>query len=357
MTTIDVQDWPAWPADGLETLGKCPVCGSAARHVLYCDLVDRLFGAPGRWTMYQCNACHSGYLDPRPDRASIGLAYANYETHRPTATPGGGGEDCGWRKRVRNGYLNHKYGYRLQPANRLGYWLMHLLPPPWRLEWDHYARHLPRPPPGHNRLLDVGCGNGEFLLRARSQGWDVTGLDLDEAALSHAKAAGLNVIRGDTTDAAFELAGFDAITCHQVIEHSHEPLEFLKTLHGWLRPGGTLWIGTPNIAADLHRRFGRDWYPLHPPQHLTVFHPEALIRLMQHAGFRQIALRPRGYNETHYDRISTEIASPTNKERLIHPDAFARRQPRVGRLHSLAMELAAWRSPPRGSDLVLTATR
>jgi 2-polyprenyl-3-methyl-5-hydroxy-6-metoxy-1,4-benzoquinol methylase len=304
--------------------------------------------------MYQCNACHSGYLDPRPDRGSIGLAYANYETHRPTATPGGGGEDGGWRKRARNGYLNHKYGYRLQPANRLGYWLMHLLPPPWRLEWDHYARHLPRPAAGRNRLLDVGCGNGEFLMRARSQGWDVTGLDLDEAALSHAKAAGLNVVRGDTTDAAFELAGFDAITCHQVIEHAHDPAKLLESIYDWLRPGGLLWIGTPNISSTLHQRMGRDWILLHPPQHLVILSPRALCSIARAAGFKSLNIIPRGYSEYHYLRSSREL-SRWNEDTLFQ--AAAHRQNKLSLRDFARLELESWIFPKRGSDMVLVATR
>jgi 2-polyprenyl-3-methyl-5-hydroxy-6-metoxy-1,4-benzoquinol methylase len=330
------------------------VCGSAARHVLYRDLVDRLFGAPGRWTMYRCDACHSGYLDPRPDRASIGLAYANYETHRPAATPGGGGADGGWRKRARNGYLNRKYGYCLQPANRLGYWLMHLLPPPWRLEWDHYARHLPRPAAGRNRLLDVGCGNGEFLLRARSQGWDVTGLDQDESALSHAKAAGLNVVRGDTTDVALEFGSFDAITCHQVIEHAHDPAKLLKSIFNWLRPGGSLWIGTPNISSTLHQRTGRDWILLHPPQHLVILSPNALCSIARAAGFRSLSIIPRGYSEYHYLRSSIALSRWNENT---HFDAAAHRHTTLSLRRFARMELESWIFPRRGSDMVLVATR
>ena len=44
-----------WPAGGLEAVGTCPACGSSRRHVLYAGLTDRLFGAPGEWTMVRCN--------------------------------------------------------------------------------------------------------------------------------------------------------------------------------------------------------------------------------------------------------------------------------------------------------------
>src|SRR3546814_13027268 len=107
---------------------------------------------------------------------------------------------------------------------------MHLLPPPWRLEWDHYARHLPKPKPGHNKLLDVGCGNGEFLLRARSQGWDVYGIDFDAEALRHDTDANIPVILGEVERGHFVPSIFDAITSPQVTEHVHQPLTVLDDL-------------------------------------------------------------------------------------------------------------------------------
>jgi hypothetical protein len=54
-----------------------------------------------------------------------------------------------------------------------------------------------------------------------------------------------------------------------------------------------VWIATPNIAALGRRLFGRDWYALDPPRHLTLFSRRGLMDLVQAAGFtRRRALRP-----------------------------------------------------------------
>src|SRR3954451_11454477 len=76
---IPVSDWPA---GGLEAQSTCPACGSHDREPLHSDLRDRVFGAaPGDWSLVRCLACGSAYLDPRPTRDTIGIAYSSYFTH------------------------------------------------------------------------------------------------------------------------------------------------------------------------------------------------------------------------------------------------------------------------------------
>lgn len=341
-------DWPEWPQDELEYLGHCPVCRSTQRSVLHENLFDRWFHAPGRWTMQLCANCGSGYIDPRPNQASIGAAYANYETHRPADTQPNTNNHLATR--LRNGYLNTKYGYQMQPASRLGYLAMHLLPPPLRLEWDHYARHLPKPQPGRNKLLDVGCGNGEFLARARWQGWEVHGVDQDETALSHARAAGIPVTHGAIDAALFAPNSFDAITSHQVIEHAHDPIAFLQAAYTWLKPGGRLWLGTPNITSTLHQEFGADWYCLHPPQHLVIFSPQALTTAMSKAGFSKTRLLPRGYLESHIYRQSMQMRE--TKEIGNWKTFTTEVKQATPLLSQLLLEAHSWLNPSRASDLV-----
>jgi hypothetical protein len=66
-----------WPESGLEYLNHCPLCQSPTRTILHDDLQDKVFFcAPGIWKMWRCDNCHSGYLDPRPNKKTIGLAYS-----------------------------------------------------------------------------------------------------------------------------------------------------------------------------------------------------------------------------------------------------------------------------------------
>ena len=234
-----------------------------------------------------------------------------------------------------------------------GYVALQLLPPPLRQEWDHYARHLDAPTPGHNRLLDVGCGNGEFLARARQQGWEVHGIDLDEAALQHARAAGIEVTRGPITPEAFSAESFDTITSHQVIEHVHDPRTFVESLYTWLKPGGRVWLGTPNNDSTLHRQFGADWCDLHPPQHLVLLAPNALRTMLSSAGFVGTRLLPRGYLDSHFYSQSRELRdSPDVGDWTSLNTSDARSTPWLTRV---VLETRAWFKPDTGSDLVMVA--
>ena len=354
MTSSEPGQRAAWPADGLESIGHCPVCGDASRTLLHSRIADRLFGAPGTWTMHRCDGCGSAYLDPRPDAESVGLAYANYETHRPAIdTQAPGGTSLGTR--LRNGYLNTKYGYRLRPASRLGHLALHLLPPPYRLEWDHYARHLRAPQAGLDRLLDIGCGNGEFLLRARMQGWSIHGLDFDAQALAHAREAGVPVTHGTVQPHLFPESSFAAITSHQVIEHVHDLDTFVQSLKRWLVPCGTLWLGTPNIESSAHKRFGADWVSLQPPAHLQLFSPRAIIRLLESNGFDDVRLVPRGFFETYSYRVSARLSRRVDLkgyQALMQPHPTDK-----GGLSMLARELRAWLRPGTSADMVVLARR
>lgn len=341
-----------WPEDALETLGHCPICGETKRDRLYDDLTDRLFNTPGRWTMYRCKSCQSGYLDPRPNELSIGLAYENYITHEPEQIKDI--DNTNIIKRIiiliRNSYLNRKYGYKFEPSAPWGYFVMYMLPPPLRYEWDHYARHLPFPLVGKNRILDVGCGNGSFLIRVRQLGWQVNGLEFDMKAASLAKSQGIDVWVGDYRNAPFKANSFDAITCHQVIEHVHDVPAFIAHLSSWLKPDGRLWLGTPNINSFARKYFGVHWRGLHPPHHITILSPKTLLKLLNDYGLKG-SLINRGFYETHIvsesDSLRHGIVGQDNitrhKKTMHHP------------LRNFLFELWSWLNPKQGSDLVIIA--
>lgn len=281
-----------WPVSSLETVGECPVCGSTRRNLLYEKLTDKVFSiAPGRWKLYRCLDCGSGYLDPRPDAKSIGFAYASYYTHTdplPTALERPKPIFLGGlRFALRNGYLNQRYGYSIKPSLRIGYLLARLLPLQSVLE-DRLVRHLVRPN-SHPRLLDVGCGNGTFLKTMVNLGWEVQGLDPDPDAIDVARRKNLSVRQGTLLNTQYPEASFDAVTLSHVVEHLHDPVANLRICFRLLRPGGLVWIATPNLSSRGHSTFQRDWRGLEPPRHLVLFTPAALRSVLQTVGF--VAIR------------------------------------------------------------------
>lgn len=271
-----------WPEGGLEEVGRCPICASLERVVLYSDLTDRASGCvPGRWTLWQCTSCRAACLDPRPTPETIELAYPrSYYTH---AAPDPDAGRPRFRRKLQNGYLNRRYGYSFQPASRLG--VVVLLFPPMRVEADRWVRHLSRPSEAPS-LLDVGCGNGAFLLLMQAAGWWVQGVDIDPVAAAVARrASGATVFDERFEDAPFVDCSFDAITLDHVIEHLHAPLDSLQRCWRLLRPGGIVWVATPNLDSRGHRLFGPNWRAFDPPRHLMVFTPGSLELALRRCGF------------------------------------------------------------------------
>lgn len=275
-----------WPAADLQTLGQCPVCQSPARTLRYQDVTDRLFGcAPGHWQLFTCTACQTAYVDPRPDQTSMWRAYGTYFTHNDGAGSPPATGLRGWIKAALNGFRKNRWRMPLTPANASTGYLIGLIGPLRDLIIAH-MRNLPgQLPRAGASLLDVGCGNGLYLDLARQAGWQVKGVDFDAQAVASAQARGLDV-RAGGLEQVQDLAGsFDRLTCSHVIEHVHDPRQWLQSMHAMLRPGGTLWLQTPNVDALGHQRFGADWLGLDPPRHLSLLNPQTLCQLLQECGF------------------------------------------------------------------------
>lgn len=299
-----------WSPNGFEAVPACPVCGESDAKPLHDGLTDRVFAvAPGTWTLKCCVACGSGYLDPRPTRASISDAYEGYYTHaasdHPLVRP------IGWIRSTLyaalKGYENSIWGTQREHAARWGRWLIPLFPP-LRTAADAECRHLPAVPAHGGLLLDVGCGNGGFLVLARQAGWSVEGLDFDATAVATARSRDLPVTLGGIDALSAHHERYDVITLSHVIEHVHDPVSFMRQLFDLMKPGGQLWIETPNLASWGSNYFGKNWRGLEPPRHLVLFNRSSLIRLLASTGFRSIKQHWRGLTVFTVFAASEEIA-------------------------------------------------
>lgn len=280
-------DEVTWPESELEPVHRCPVCESSSRILLYKELIDNVaFCAPGKWRMQQCLDCGAAYLDPRPSPASLHVAYKSYHTHVQTIKQPE--PQRTWFYSLRhgwaNGYRNWRYGTQYLPSSRLGVLAAYLFPG-MRKSLDLPFRYLPRAWPGA-RVLDVGLGNGDFLEAVRGIGWDVAGVDMDPVVVKNAMVRGLDVRLGGIAVFADQPESFDAITISHVIEHVYDPIETLSMAYKLLKPGGLLWIDTPNVGSFGHSHFGEHWRGLEAPRHLVLFGRQSMNYALNRSGFR-----------------------------------------------------------------------
>jgi SAM-dependent methyltransferase len=336
-----------WPAQGLERVERCPACGGTSRRLQYADLTDRSYrSAPGRWSLHRCGDCSCAYLDPRPDEATSALAY---RTYYDAAAPPPEQARRGWRRfrrALRNGYLNAGYGYRLSPALGVGRLAVRLLPR-YRELADEHVRHL-RLPEGRPRLLDVGCGEGEFLAEMQSLGWSAEGLDPSAEAVATAQARGVRARQATLSEARLEPGSFDAITFRLVFEHLRDPVSALGECRRALKAGGVLWIATPSLDSEAHRVFGRDWISLEPPRHAVLYTASALSRLLVATGFEILAVRPSRQARWSF-RLSAALAQ--GRPPFENAPALSRRLA----LRAALADLKALRRPERADVVVVIA--
>ena len=140
-------------------------------------------------------------------------------------------------------------------------------------------------PPG-SRILDLGCGTGEFIAALRDD-YDVTGVEPEPDAARWAREQfGLAVYTGGWEALPAGAADFDLITMWHVLEHLPEPLSILKQIRDRLTPAGKLLIALPNPSSPDAVIYRSEWVALDAPRHLWHFTPASLARLAAKAGFR-----------------------------------------------------------------------
>ncbi len=267
----------------------CPLCGGNGG-LMHGQLRDRYFGAPGLWSFLRCRACGHAWLDPRPEPRDVAKLYPSYwDRYQEAFAP------QGLKPRVtaalelyeaaNRGTLG-ALGYESEVRRRRDLWFGRMVLSVRPLKEILEGGVLSLPGPAGGRLLDIGCGDGEFLARMRSLGWNVAGLESDPVAVQQARERNrLTVAEGSIEDGSFPPSSFDAVTMSHVIEHLWEPAQDLRMVRGWLRPGGVLVIRTPNLDSLGHRVFQAAWMPLEPPRHIHLFTPQTLRREVECSGF------------------------------------------------------------------------
>lgn len=273
----------------------CILCGCRGEP-LYSAQKDRLFGSVGSWDLSQCSnqKCGLIWMNPMPLTEDIGKAYSNYYTQTEQVVV----DQSGILRRIfqlmKRGYLADKYGYPIDHhwpvlIESLGKFLY--LFPLHRSGVDEDVRCLLSLPQG--RLLDVGCGSGEWLLSMRKLGWQVEGVDFDENAVKVASLRGLTIHIGSLEAQNFPDGCFDAVTLNHVIEHLPDPVAALKECRRILKGNGQLILYTPNNASLGHRVFKEHWRGLEPPRHLHLFDPASMSALLTLAGFTGFSIQTK----------------------------------------------------------------
>jgi 2-polyprenyl-3-methyl-5-hydroxy-6-metoxy-1,4-benzoquinol methylase len=233
-----------------------------------------------------CPNCDFAWLNPQPLPEDIGKLYAEYYTHQVQGSTNK--RLACLRKTVKASILRAGFGYAIDGANGLLGWTLSPVGP---LKDIVGGSVMWLKADERGRLLDVGCGNGQFLAQMQKLGWEVMGVELDPEAVRIAEERfGLRVFQGTLEEARLPDGSFDTVTMNHVIEHVPNPIGLLAECRRILRPGGKLVVVTPNIESLGHRLFREAWRGLEVPRHLYIFSPRALQECAERAGLKVLKL-------------------------------------------------------------------
>jgi SAM-dependent methyltransferase len=148
-----------------------------------------------------------------------------------------------------------------------------------------------------NRVLEVGAGRGWFLSVAAQSGWETWAVEINSDAVQHLHSKGIHRIIVDAAEDFDALAGsVDVVKMWDVIEHLQSPRKALTNIYRVLRPGGLLRLATTNFASLSRRVNGPEWVYLNGADHIFLFEPSTISRLLKQCGFSDIRIRTRSFN-------------------------------------------------------------
>ena len=253
---------PGRPGEAPVESVACILCKATANRVLYHSpapvdtqaLADYM-ASTDRYDCYgrivRCAGCGLVYTNPRPAASRVRGAYA--------------------------AAVDHEYACEDASRSINAHMSLHTI-----------KRHVQA-----GRLLDVGCSTGYFLNAARLA-FEVRGVEPSRWAVDYARTRlHLDVIQGHIEDVVLPLESFDVLTMNDVIEHFPDPRAALERSAALLRPGGILYLVTPDIGSFSARVLRGRWWGLRPA-HLFYFSRSTMRALLEQCGFEVVQVRSFG---------------------------------------------------------------
>lgn len=254
----------------------CIICGKSSVAHLYKGK-DRIHFLKGEFDLYRCEACQLIFIFPVPGNGELGQFYPqNYYSY---------GEVQNTDQKPTGSKFAYYALRPLKAINALVY---------SKLLQQNREIHL-KP---HSRVLDIGCGNGRYLLQKKNEKCDVFGVDIDKMTLERLgkQHPDVKVFCGNLWDAHFASDYFDLIHVSHVLEHIPELNLLIKEICRILKKGGLIHIQVPNSFSLTHWLFRECWLGLDVPRHLYTFNQKNLLNFFEQHKLKAVRIRTNENN-------------------------------------------------------------
>lgn len=210
-------------------------------------------------TIAECDGCGVLRIEPMPSPEELGRFYASYVG------------DAGYSKR-----LDSKIRRATKRLKKL----------------------RPRIKAARPSFLDVGCNLGAAVEAARRLGFEAHGIEIGAESVEKAKQlfSECQFRAASAEELAATGAQFDLVYCTEVIEHVADPVGFVRALAQLVKPGGLLYLTTPDAGHWRRPKDFLSWHEVKPPEHVSWQTKRSLRHLFTNNGFAtpsfQFTLKP-----------------------------------------------------------------
>jgi len=249
----------------------CKICGNTDQNTIHIAR-EMMFGFKDRFEYLECAQCKSLQLNDIPE--NISKYYPdNYYSYNGTGEKELIQES--WSKTFKRNVKKKVLNYYLEGNNPIS----NLIAKKYK---SYYPWIKQKTINSRSRILDIGCGSGELLLRMYNDGFrNLTGLDPYIPADIHYKC-GITIHKKTLSDFKGE---YDMIMLHHTFEHMDQPLSVLKNIADFLTPGGLLLLRIPVANCYAWRKYGVHWVQLDPPRHFHLHTVKGMSILSNQSGF------------------------------------------------------------------------
>lgn len=258
----------------MEILSNCPVCNSLNfKPFLICkdNTVSR-----ETFTIIECVSCGFKFTNPRPEENKLGDYYKSeeYVSHSNT----------------NKGLINTAY----QMVRK--YTLLKKL----QLISKFYKT---------GKILDIGCGTGEFLKTFKDAKWQTLGIEPSADVRKMAiEKYGLDV-KEEAEIKNLEASGFDVITMWHVLEHVPHLNDRIEDLKRLLKPNGIIIIAVPNCTSLDAKIYAENWAAYDVPRHLYHFSPKDIETVFKNHELKVFRILPMVFDSFYVSMLSEKYRS------------------------------------------------
>lgn len=249
----------------------CPVCKEKAEFKFIQDCKNK----EGEWSLHECSKCQVQFWIPFKNPGA-----ERYEGYEP--------------------YLKEYYNKMDIISRDNCEWMV-------KGQWNtnQFLKYLPHQNPKDKKLLDLGCGTGEFQVVMENLGYQVYGVDFNKYAVGIAKSyLGLkNIYQEDIFEflQKQKREEFDVITGFEIFEHLDNPKKFLELIYQALKSDGYLALSFPN----QNRYWGKSYD--FPYSHLTRWNSQSAVHFIRSNSFEVIVVKKQIPIDYFYEKIKEKI--------------------------------------------------